>query len=407
MDDFVSPDRTIAKISEGLRRSAALPPGLWFDTEDDAGGMDPAVLGRVLETEYTGIILYPERLDFFADQRFQRLTRILHVDSLEVWNEIASRGALDRIVATQQHWVMTSADQAVLANAARAGLKTGLREFISDSSDMDRVIATGGHHHYVILRFKDPTNIPLELVIAELQSTHTAVIKEIGGPGALDDISATLGTMEVGADGIVCSPKSLDQLNLVLTALHQHQRTTMNLQPATVKSSRPIGMGQRACVDLVTLFEPTEGILVGSTSHGGILCCAEVFHLPYMEQRPFRVNAGGIHSYIFGVDNRTRYLSELRAGSPCLIVGTTGDTRSAAIGRIKIETRPLRLISCEFESGEAIGVVMQNDWHVRVFGADGEARNITELRPGDKVLAHRSCPGRHVGIQISEFILER
>jgi 3-dehydroquinate synthase II/3-amino-4-hydroxybenzoic acid synthase len=192
----------------------------------------------------------------------------------------------------------------------------------------------------------------------------------------------------------------------VLTALQRHQCARLHLEPATVQSSRAIGMGQRACVDLVTLFEPTEGILVGSTSQGGILCCAEVFHLPYMERRPFRVNAGGIHSYVFGADDRTRYLSELRGGSACLIAGVTGDTRSAPVGRIKIETRPLRLISCEFESGEEISIVMQNDWHVRVFGADAEVRNITELRRGDKVLAHRSCPGRHVGIQISEFIRE-
>jgi 3-dehydroquinate synthase II/3-amino-4-hydroxybenzoic acid synthase len=286
------------------------------------------------------------------------------------------------------------------------GLKTGLRAFINDNNDLDRVIAIGRLHNYVILRFKDPTNIPLELVIAEFQSTHTAVMKEIGGLGALDDIAATLGTMEMGADGLVCSPRSLDQFSRVLTAVQRHHGAKLHLEPATVQSSRHVGMGHRACVDLVTLFEPTEGLLIGSTSQGGVLCCAEVFHLPYMERRPFRVNAGGIHSYVFGADDRTHYLSELRGGSTCLIAGVTGDARSAPVGRIKIETRPLRLISCVFESGEAISIVMQDDWHVRVFGADAKARNITALRAGDKVLAHRSCPGRHVGIQISEFIRE-
>jgi len=44
---------------------------------------------------------------------------------------------------------------------------------------------------------------------------------------------------------------------------------------------------------------------------------------------------------------------------------------------------------------------------VRVFGADGKPRNITELAVGDSVLAHLASPGRHVGIAITETIEER
>jgi 3-amino-4-hydroxybenzoic acid synthase len=132
-----------------------------------------------------------------------------------------------------------------------------------------------------------------------------------------------------------------------------------------------------------------------------------VFPLPYMEMRPFRINAGGVHSYIFGPDERTQYLSELRSGQSCLVVDVAGETRIAPLGRVKIEVRPLRLVSCIFGSGEQIGIIMQDDWHVRVFGADASARNLTELRPGDEVMAYRALPGRHVGIQVSEFIEER
>ena len=46
-------------------------------------------------------------------------------------------------------------------------------------------------------------------------------------------------------------------------------------------------------------------MLIGSTSQGGILACPEVFFLPYMELRPFRVNAGGVHSYVYAMNDRT------------------------------------------------------------------------------------------------------
>src|SRR2546428_7598838 len=49
--------------------------------------------------------------------------------------------------------------------------------------------------------------------------------------------------------------------------------------------------------------------------------------LPYMPTRPFRVNAGAIHSYTLSKDSRTNYLSELRAGSKVLAVDIKGQTR--------------------------------------------------------------------------------
>jgi 3-dehydroquinate synthase II/3-amino-4-hydroxybenzoic acid synthase len=76
------------------------------------------------------------------------------------------------------------------------------------------------------------------------------------------------------------------------------------------------------------------------------------------------------------------------------------------VGRVKTEVRPLRLIEVEFASSEKVNVLMQDDWHVRVFGEDGKPRNITELKAGDRVLGHRARPGRHVGIRVDEHILE-
>jgi 3-dehydroquinate synthase II/3-amino-4-hydroxybenzoic acid synthase len=302
--------------------------------------------------------------------------------------------------------VVCSEDVEVLSAAAREGLATCFRVSAHDQESLLTAIGQGRLHRYVLVRFPDPTNIPLELVIASLQSSHTIVIKEITDPRDCADAVVALGVMEVGSDGVLFSPTDVDVLAEFGAALRNSAQPQLAISVATVLRTAPIGMGHRSCIDLATIFDRTEGMVVGSTSQGGILCCPEVFFLPYMELRPFRVNAGAIHSYVYAGGDRTNYLSELKAGSPALVVGVDGRVREVPVGRIKTEIRPLRLIEAEFEAGEKINIIMQDDWHVRVFSADGQPLNITELTRGDKLLGHLSSPGRHVGIPVDETIEE-
>ena len=48
-----------------------------------------------------------------------------------------------------------------------------------------------------------------------------------------------------------------------------------------------------------------------------------------------------VHSYLQLPGGRTGYLSELRSGAEVLVAGADGSTRSALVGRVKIEARPL------------------------------------------------------------------
>jgi 3-amino-4-hydroxybenzoic acid synthase len=50
---------------------------------------------------------------------------------------------------------------------------------------------------------------------------------------------------------------------------------------------------------------------------------------------------------------------------------------------------------------------MQDDWHVRIFSDTAQPLNISELRPGARVLGYVTEPGRHVGIKIKESIIEQ
>jgi 3-dehydroquinate synthase class II len=297
-------------------------------------------------------------------------------------------------------------DPEKLCGLRNSGYATCLFANVLDQQSLLRSISEGRKMHYVSILFRDPTNIPLELVIASLQGTESVVIKQIQREDDVDDAIVSLGVMESGADGIIFSPTSHQVLDQLQRRLERERHGTLELSVGSVIATRPVGMGFRACIDTATLFGKDEGMLVGSTSQGGLLCCPEVFFLPYMDLRPFRVNAGAIHSYVYGAANRTAYMSELKVGSSAMLVTTAGRVRTAPIGRMKIEQRPLRLIQVEFSADRSVNVLMQDDWHVRIFSDEGLPLNISEIKPGDKVLGHVTAMGRHVGIKIDEAIIE-
>lgn len=54
-----------------------------------------------------------------------------------------------------------------------------------------------------------------------------------------------------------------------------------------------------------------------------------------------------------------------------------------------------------------MNVVVQDDWHIRIMSADGKPRNASTIKPGDELLSYICEPGRHVGVKVSETIIER
>ncbi|WP_428266995.1 3-dehydroquinate synthase II [Haliangium sp.] len=380
---------------------------LWYDSRSVDPASDAAPFRRIPNLRYTGVVLYPDNLDRLLPLLGKRMHKVLHIASLDELEALASHPLMIAARSGESsELVIASPDPAILERAQSHGVPTCMRAYVDDAPSLHESIRVGSQNDYLMIRFRDPTNIPLELVIASLQATRTILIKEIADPTDVDDAIVTLGVMEVGADGVMFSPVDHGRLDAFLAGLEPILSPTTSIETATIVRADPIGMGYRSCIDLTTLFSPTEGMIVGSTSQGGILACPEVFFLPYMELRPFRVNAGAVHSYVYNMDNRTDYMSELRAGAQVMIVDTRGKVRRASVGRMKTEIRPLRLIEAEFEGGQRINVIMQDDWHVRIFSHEGLPLNITELRPGDKVLGHRAEPGRHVGIKVDEHIIE-
>lgn len=256
---------------------------------------------------------------------------------------------------------------------------------------------------WTVLRFQDPTKIPLEIVLAAADKAEGSIIT---GVADVEEAEIVFGVLEHGSDGVMLAPRAVGDATSLKAAAHDRPEDIKLVELEVLGISRA-GMGERACVDTCTYLRKDEGILVGSQARGMLLCASETHPLPYMPTRPFRVNAGALHSYTLAAAGRTSYLSELRSGSKVLAVDSAGRTRMVTVGRVKIETRPLLAIDAVFPSGVAVNLIVQDDWHVRVLGPGGAVLNVTELTAGSRVLGHLPTEQRHVGYPIDEFCIEQ
>jgi 3-dehydroquinate synthase II len=118
------------------------------------------------------------------------------------------------------------------------------------------------------------------------------------------------------------------------------------------------------------------------------------------------VNAGGVHAYLLTPGGKTRYLGELAAGDPVLLVRHDGGTQTAYLGRSKIERRPMMLVEAE-AGGATISLVLQNAETIRLTRPDGRAASVAVLQPGDEVLVHLTEGGRHFGMKVEESLTEK
>ncbi|MDN3265157.1 3-dehydroquinate synthase II family protein [Streptomyces sp. CSDS2] len=275
---------------------------------------------------------------------------------------------------------------------------------IIDAPTLEDACEAARTERWSLLLFRDPTKIPLEIVIAAAAEATGSIITVAAD---VEEAEIIFDMLEHGSDGVMMAPAAVGDAT-ALKAAAEARPGELTLVELEITETSHIGMGERACVDTCSHFREDEGILVGSHSKGMILCVSETHPLPYMPTRPFRANAGAIHSYtVAGEGGRTNYLSELKTGSKLLAVDVKGQTRVVTVGRVKIESRPLISIDAVAPNGQKVNLVLQDDWHVRVLGPGGAVLNSTELKPGDKVLGYLPTADRHVGYPINEFCLEK
>ena len=274
-----------------------------------------------------------------------------------------------------------------------------LSEIFLESSADEAAIVQRARSHPVVIRCSDWTIIPLENLVAQsLQNLFVEAATE-------EEVKTFLGVLERGVDGLVITTPNLGELKRLLK-LVKEVSPPVELTTATVSGVKPLGMGDRVCVDTCTQMNPGQGMLVGNSSAALFLVHAESLENPYVAARPFRVNAGPVHAYVRVPGNKTRYLSELAAGDEVLVVDYHGRTLAATVGRVKIEKRPLMLVSATHE-GKDFSTIVQNAETIRLTRPDGEAVSVVQLAPGDQILVALEEAGRHFGHKVTESIMEK
>jgi len=268
---------------------------------------------------------------------------------------------------------------------------------IRSKADEEKILSLS-RRSKVIVKTRDWTVIPLENLIAQTAN----LIVEVKNAR---EAKTMLKVLEKGVDGVILHSRDLAEIKKTVA---QVKDTSERIALQTVQITRveTLGMGDRVCIDTCSNMGLGEGMLVGNSSSGLFLVHAESVENPYVEPRPFRVNAGPVHAYVRVPDGKTRYLSELQSGDEVTIVNYKGHCQKSIVGRIKVEKRPLMLIEAEHRQ-KTIGTILQNAETIRLTQSNGTPISVVELKKGSRVQAFLEEAGRHFGMKIKESITEK
>ena len=272
----------------------------------------------------------------------------------------------------------------------------------------EEAVSLIGMVDWLLLRCSDWTMIPLENIISASRGTGTRIAAAVS---CTDDINGAGFALEHGVDAVLIPPKT-DLLNYSLTISEKMtpkeqapEQIQSGLQYSEVIDIAAVGIGDRVCVDLIDTLELGEGLLVGSTANAMVMVHGETVPSEYVPTRPFRVNAGAVHSYCLMADQTTKYLSELVSGDKVAVINLRGTLRHSTIGRVKIERRPFVLV--KYSDGSISGqVALQQAETIRLVG-DGGLISVTNINVGDRVLTRMSTGMRHIGRELDGVMNER
>ncbi|MCL7744801.1 3-dehydroquinate synthase II [Guyparkeria hydrothermalis] len=257
------------------------------------------------------------------------------------------------------------------------------------------------HNRLAVVEPAEWTIIPAENLIA-----RGAKVVQVVDTAEQAKLALTI--MEQGVAGIWLRNADRPAIEALGRVLDELQPAPLSLTEARITAITPVGMGDRSCLDLIGELDPGEGLLVGSFNHARFLVHSENVDNPHCAARPFRVNAGAIHGYVVTPGDRVRYLAEMASGDPALVVGADGKTRALAVGRNKIERRPMVQIEAVDDEANVFSAILQHAETIRLVNPEGKAVSVLDLNPGDRVrvsLTERG--GRHFGRRVEETILER
>jgi len=287
----------------------------------------------------------------------------------------------------------------VITDAEEGDLRLGkdvLEITIKNKKDEERIASLT--KELAIVDSLDWTIIPLENIIAQ----NAKVVFPVS---SLAEAKVALTILEKGVWGVLIRT---DEPAIVkeIVKFAKGIGSQLILQEFTIKDVQKVSMGDRVCIDTITDMKLGEGLLIGNYSNAFFLVHSESVKNPYVEPRPFRVNAGAVHAYIMMPNGKTKYLDELKTGDEVLIINQKGESFASTIGRLKIEKRPMLNIVADAGNKE-VSLILQNAETIRLTKPSGEPVSVVKLAKGDKVLGYTEEGGRHFGFKIKETISEK
>ena len=292
------------------------------------------------------------------------------------------------------------------------GKQVGRRVDVSNSEGQSKARSMAGSVEWILLDLGEWKMIPIENIIAACDGGPTKVAARISSP---EQVLGAAFALQIGVDALLVDEKTLQTALIAksqrgevrIDAIDETAKGELELSFLEVVEVTEGGVGDRVCVDLTSLLDPEEGMIVGSSSKSMVLVHGETVESEFVPTRPFRVNAGASHSYIMMADGTTSYLSELKMGDEVLVVNGNEESRSCVVGRVKIEKRPFILFRWKNENDNEAGVLLQQAETVRLISESHGLVSVTELVPGMKLLGWNGGAGRHVGQTISAEVDER
>eukprot|EP00884_Botryococcus_braunii_P019779 jgi/Botrbrau1/6485/Bobra.0034s0058.1 len=239
---------------------------------------------------------------------------------------------------------------------------------VTDGKDLKAAEAECERNDYVIMDSVNWKIIPAENLVASFQGKRAKLLAMVKTAA---DAKVMLGALESGTHGVVLHTEDPAEVRMLMDYVRERRDSNearLTYELAKIVRVQAVGMGDRVCVDLCSLVEPGAGLLVGSFARTLFLVQAECDESVYINSRPFRINAGPVHSYVAVPGGRTAYLSELRSGSEVLVADAEGRTRTALVGRCKIERRPMVLVEAETSDGQRHSLMLQNAETVKLMG---------------------------------------
>ena len=310
---------------------------------------------------------------------------------MQIWSE-SSHGVYPNRDVVSRFWNGSSSDVSEVQ--------------IDDPSDQEEALSLIGLVPWILVRCSDWTMVPLENLVAASRGTSTRIAAAIDKEVELNGAAFALGG---GVDAILVPSRLVEGAVTVLGGRwdkEEAEDSEVAIEEARILSIEGAGVGERVCVDLTRRINDGQGMAVGSISGKLCLIHGETIKSEYVPTRPFRVNAGAIHSYVLMADGKTKYLSELTSGEEVAILSSSGNQERATIGRLKVETRPLLLIRFDAPSSQGQIVVQQAET-VRLISSDGSAISVTNAKEDDKIFVLADKRARHVGFALNAEVNER